>query len=239
MRKAGHITALALKAAEAVIRPGVTTLEIDHAVRKAIADAGAKPSFLGYGGFPASACVSINEEVIHGIPSNRKVHEGDIVKIDVGAFIDGFHGDSARTFPVGKISDEAQKLIDVTRQSFYEGIKYARVGYRVSDISHAIQEYAERHGYGVVRQYVGHGIGAKLHEDPEVPNFGQPGHGPRLLPGMTLAIEPMINAGTHEVDVLKDQWTVVTRDKSLSAHYEHTILITNGAPELLTFCEGK
>jgi len=236
MRKAGHITALALKAAEAVIRPGVTTLEIDHAVRKAIADAGAKPSFLGYGGFPASACVSINEEVIHGIPSNRKVHEGDIVKIDVGAFIDGFHGDSARTFPVGKISDEAQKLIDVTRQSFYEGIKYARVGYRVSDISHAIQEYAERHGYGVVRQFVGHGIGAKLHDDPEVPNFGQPGHGPRLLPGMTLAIEPMINVGTHEVDILSDQWTVVTRDKSLSAHYEHTILITSGDPELLTSC---
>ena len=236
MRKAGHITALALKAAEAVIRPGVTTLEIDRAVHKAIADAGAKPSFLGYGGFPASACVSINEEVIHGIPSNRKVREGDIVKVDVGAFIDGFQGDSARTFPVGKISDEAQKLIDVTRQSFYEGIKYARVGYRVSDISHAIQEYAERHGYGVVRQFVGHGIGAKLHEDPEVPNFGQPGHGPRLLPGMTLAIEPMINVGTHEVDILSDQWTVVTRDKSLSAHYEHTILITSGDPELLTVC---
>lgn len=236
MKKAGHITALALKAAEAVIRPGVTTLEIDRAVHKAIADAGAKPSFLGYGGFPASACVSINEEVIHGIPSNRKVREGDIVKVDVGAFIDGFQGDSARTFPVGKISDEAQRLIDVTRQSFYEGIKYARVGYRVSDISHAIQEYAERHGYGVVRQFVGHGIGAKLHEDPEVPNFGQPGHGPRLLPGMTLAIEPMINVGTHEVDILGDQWTVVTRDKSLSAHYEHTILITSGDPELLTVC---
>ena len=239
MRKAGYITALALKAAEAVIRPGVTTLEIDHAVRKAIADAGAKPSFLGYGGFPASACVSINEEVIHGIPSNRKVHEGDIVKVDVGAVIDGFNGDSARTFPVGKISDDAQKLIDVTRQSFYEGIKYARVGYRVSDISHAIQEYAERHGYSVVRQFVGHGIGAKLHEDPEVPNFGQPGHGPRLMPGMTLAIEPMINVGTHEVDSLKDQWTVVTKDRSLSAHYEHTILITSGDPELLTFCKDE
>ena len=239
MRKAGYITALALKAAEAVIRPGVTTLEIDHAVRKAIADAGAKPSFLGYGGFPASACVSINEEVIHGIPSNRKVHEGDIVKVDVGAVIDGFNGDSARTFPVGKISDDAQKLIDVTRQSFYEGIKYARVGYRVSDISHAIQEYAERHGYSVVRQFVGHGIGAKLHEDPEVPNFGQPGHGPRLMPGMTLAIEPMINVGTHEVDILKDQWTVVTKDRSLSAHYEHTILITSGDPELLTFCKDE
>lgn len=237
MRKAGHITALALKAAEAVIRPGVTTLEIDRAVHKAIVDAGAKPSFLGYGGFPASACVSVNEEVIHGIPGNRKVHEGDIVKVDVGAFIDGYTGDSARTFPVGTVSDEARRLIDVTRQSFYEGIKYARVGYRVSDISHAIQEYAERHGYGVVRQFVGHGIGAKLHEDPEVPNFGQPGHGPRLLPGMTLAIEPMINAGTHEVDILKDQWTVVTRDKALSAHYEHTILITTGDPELLTFCE--
>lgn len=239
MRKAGHITALALKAAEAVIRPGVTTLEIDHAVRKAIAEAGAKPTFLGYGGFPASACVSVNEEVIHGIPGNRRVHEGDIVKVDVGAFIDGFTGDSARTFPVGRISDEAQRLIDVTRQSFYEGIKYARVGYRVSDISHAIQEYAERHGYSVVRQFVGHGVGAKLHEDPEVPNFGQPGHGPRLLPGMTLAIEPMINVGTHEVEILANQWTVVTKDRKLSSHYEHSVLITNGDPELLTFCEDE
>ncbi len=236
MRKAGHITALALKAAEAVIKPGVTTLEIDRAVHKAIVDAGAKPAFLGYGGFPGSACISVNEEVIHGIPGGRKVREGDIVKVDVGAYIDGFNGDSARTFPVGEVDSEALRLIEVTRQSFYEGIKFARVGYRVSDISHAIQQYAEGHGFGVVRTFVGHGIGSKLHEDPEVPNYGQPGHGPRLLPGMTIAIEPMINAGTHEVDVLKDGWTVVTRDRKLSAHYEHTVLITTGEPELLTVC---
>ncbi len=237
MRKAGYITALALKAAEAVIKPGVTTLEIDHAVHKAIVDAGAKPSFLGYGGFPASACVSVNEEVIHGIPGGKKVRNGDIVKVDVGAYIDGFNGDSARTFPVGEVSDETLRLIEVTRQSFYEGIKFARVGYRVSDISHAIQQYAEGHGFSVVRSFVGHGIGSKLHEDPEVPNYGQPGHGQRLLPGMTIAIEPMINAGTYEVDVLKDGWTVVTRDRKLSSHYEHTVLITTGDPELLTVCD--
>ena len=236
MKIAGEITGAALNAAKAVIRPGISTKDIDRAVNEAIVSRGAKPSFLGYGGFPASACVSINDEIIHGIPdSHRIIREGDIVKVDVGAYIGGFHGDSAASFPVGKVSDEAQKLMDVTRQSFYEGIKFARVGYRISDISHAVQEYAESFGYGVVRQYVGHGVGRNLHEDPEVPNYGNPGHGPRLMPGMTIAIEPMINIGTYDVYVLDNDWTVKTKDGSLSSHYEHTILITTGDPVLLTY----
>jgi methionyl aminopeptidase len=237
MKKSGAITAAARKAAKAVIRPGVTTKHIDRAVHAAITAAGATPTFLGYGGFPGSACVSVNDEVIHGIPGDRVVHEGDLVKIDVGAFYDGFTGDCAATFPVGEISDDAKKLIAVTRQSFYEGIKFARVGHRVSDISHAIQVYAESFGYGVVRRYIGHGVGRKLHEDPEVPNFGKPGHGPRLLPGMTIAIEPMINIGTYDVVVMPDDWTVKTADRSLSAHYEHSVLITTGDPVLLTSWE--
>lgn len=236
MKLAGEITGAALNAARAVIRPGVSTLDIDRAVHEAIVSRGAKPSFLGYGGFPGSACVSINDEVIHGIPSShRLVREGDIVKVDVGAYIGGFHGDSAASFPVGEVSEEAHRLMDVTRQSFYEGIKYARVGFRISDISHAVQEYAESFGYGVVRQYVGHGVGRNLHEDPEVPNYGRPGHGPRLMPGMTIAIEPMINIGTYEVKVLDDDWTVKTKDGSLSAHYEHSVLITTGEPVMLTY----
>lgn len=234
MQKSGAITAAAMQAARAVIRPGVTTREIDRAVHDAILAHGAKPSFLGYGGFPASACVSVNDEVIHGIPGSRKINEGDLVKIDVGAFFEGFHGDCAATFAVGEVSAEARKLMDVTRQSFYEGIKFARVGYRVSDISHAIQGYAESFGFGVVRQFIGHGVGRQLHEDPEVPNFGKPGHGPRLLPGMTIAIEPMINAGSYDVKVMPDRWTVKTIDQSLSAHYEHSVLITTGDPVLLT-----
>ena len=234
MQKSGAITAAAMQAARAVIRPGVTTKEIDRAVHEAILAHGATPSFLGYGGFPASACVSVNDEVIHGIPGSRKILEGDLVKIDVGAYFEGFHGDCAATFAVGQVSEEARKLMDVTRQSFYEGIKFARVGYRVSDISHAIQEYAESFGFGVVRQFIGHGVGRKLHEDPEVPNFGKPGHGPRLLPGMTIAIEPMINAGSFDVKVMPDNWTVKTIDHSLSAHYEHSVLITTGDPVLLT-----
>lgn len=234
MQKSGEITAAAMMAAKAVIHPGVTTRYIDQAVHAAILSHGATPSFLGYAGFPGSACVSVNDEVIHGIPGDRVVHEGDLVKVDVGAFFEGFHGDCAATFAVGEISEEARRLMDVTRQSFYEGIKFARVGYRVSDISHAVQEYAERFGYGVVRQYVGHGVGRKLHEDPEVPNFGKPGHGPRLLPGMTIAIEPMINAGSFDVRVMPDNWTVKTVDHSLSAHYEHSVLITTGDPVLLT-----
>lgn len=234
MQKSGAITAAAMMAARAVIRPGVTTRQIDRAVHAEILAHGAVPSFLGYGGFPGSACVSVNDEVIHGIPGDRVIHEGDLVKIDVGALFEGFHGDCAATFAVGEVSEEARRLMDVTRQSFYEGIKFARVGYRVSDISHAIQEYAEGRGYGVVRQYVGHGVGRKLHEDPEVPNFGKPGHGPRLLPGMTIAIEPMINAGSFDVKVMPDNWTVKTADHSLSAHYEHSVLITTGDPVLLT-----
>lgn len=234
MQKSGAITAAAMQAARAVIRPGVTTREIDRAVHDAILAHGAKPSFLGYGGFPASACVSVNDEVIHGIPGSRKINEGDLVKIDVGAYFEGFHGDCAATFAVGEVSAEARKLMDVTRQSFYEGIKFARVGYRISDISHAIQEYAESFGFGVVRQFIGHGVGRQLHEDPEVPNFGKPGHGPRLLPGMTIAIEPMINAGSYDVKVMPDRWTVKTVDQSLSAHYEHSVLITTGDPVLLT-----
>ena len=238
MRKAGRITAAARKLAGEMVQPGITTLEIDREVRKFITSCGAKPSFLGYGGFPGSACISINDVVIHGIPDHRKLQEGDIVSIDVGAFFDGFHGDCAATFPCGKISEEAQRLIDVTERSFWEGIKMARAGNRVSDISHAVQQYAEGQGCGVVRSFVGHGVGAKLHEAPEVPNFGPAGHGPRLIAGMTLAVEPMITAGHWDVLVLPDKWTTVTVDGSLAAHYENSILITDGDPEILTVAEG-
>ena len=239
MRKACQITAAARKLAGDMIRPGISTGEIDKAVHDFILSQGAKPSFLGYSGYPASVCISINDQVIHGIPDNkRKLKEGDIVSIDVGAYYRGFHGDCAATFPCGKVSEEAQKLIEVTRQSFFEGIRYARQGARVSDISHAVQAYAEQFGYGVVRQYVGHGVGENLHEEPEVPNYGAPGRGPRLIRGMTLAIEPMINLGTHEVRVLRDGWTVVTGDGKLSAHYENTVLITDGEPEILTVTGG-
>ena len=234
MRRAGQITAAARALAGKMVRPGVTTLEIDTAVRKFIESQGATPSFLGYGGFPASACISVNDEVIHGIPSNQVLKEGDIVSVDVGAYLDGFHGDCCGTFACGTISPEARRLIDVTRQSFFEGIRMARPGNRVSDISHAVQQYVEQNGYSVVRNFVGHGVGAKLHEPPEVPNFGPAGHGARLLPGMVLAVEPMVNAGGWEVRVLKDGWTTVTVDGSLAAHYENTILITEGEPELLT-----
>ena len=222
-----------------MVRPGVTTHEIDTAVRKFIESHGAKPSFLGYSGFPGSACISINEEVIHGIPGPRKLKEGDIVSVDVGAFLDGFHGDCACTVPCGEIGDEAKRLIEVTRQSFYEGIKFARVGYRISDISSAVQAYVEAQGFSVVRDFVGHGVGAQLHESPEVPNFGRPGHGVRLQPGMTLAIEPMVNAGGYGVHVLPDGWTTKTRDGRLSAHYENTVAITDGDPEILTNIDGE
>lgn len=239
MRTAGRITAAARKLAGEMVKPGVTTLEIDREVRKFIESHGAKPSFLGHGGFPASACISVNEVVIHGIPDHRKLKEGDIVSIDVGAFLDGFHGDCAATFPCGEVSEQAAKLIQVTEQSFWAGMKMAVAGNRVSDISHAVQQYAEGNGCGVVRSFVGHGVGAKLHEAPEVPNFGPAGHGPRLMGGMTLAVEPMITAGHWEVRVLKDKWTTVTADGSLAAHYENTILITDGEPEILTVAEGR
>ncbi len=234
MRKACQITAAARKLAGDMIRPGITTREIDKAVHHFILSQGAKPSFLGLYDYPASVCISVNEEIIHGIPSRRKLQEGDIVSIDVGAYYHGFHGDCAATYPCGKVSEEAQRLIDVTRQSFFEGIRFARQGARVSDISHAVQTYAESFGYGVVRDYVGHGVGEKMHEEPEVPNYGAPGRGPRLIRGMTIAVEPMITQGTYEVRVLNDGWTVVTRDGKLSAHYENTVLITDGEPEILT-----
>ena len=240
MRVACRITALARKAAYDAVAPGVTTDDIDRIVRKTIEEAGAKPSFLGYGGFPGSACVSINDEVIHGIPSKKRVvRSGDIVKIDVGAYIGGFHGDCACTVPCGEVSEEAKRLIEVTRQSFYEGIKFAREGCRVSDISAAVQAYAQANGFSVVRSFVGHGVGRQLHESPEDPNFGRPGHGVRLQRGMTLAVEPMVNAGVYDVRVLSDGWTVKTKDGKLSAHYENTIAITDGEPEILTAIDGE
>ena len=238
MRQACKITAAARALAGEMVRPGVSTKQIDKAVHDFIVSQGAKPSFLGYNGFPGSACISVNEEVIHGIPGGKILKDGDIVSVDVGAFFQGFHGDCADTFACGSISANAQRLIDVTRQSFYEGIRFARRGNRVSDISHAIQMYVESNGFSVVRSFIGHGVGAQLHEEPEVPNFGAPGRGPRLLPGMTLAIEPMVNAGSHDVRILRDRWTVVTQDGELSAHFENTVLITDGEPEILTVTEG-
>ena len=238
MRQACKITAAARALAGEMVRPGVTTRQIDKAVHDFIVSQGAKPSFLGYNGFPGSACVSVNSTVIHGIPGSYELQEGDIVSVDVGAYYKGFHGDCAATYPCGAISAEAKKLIEVTEQSFYEGIRFATRGHRVSDISHAVQKHVESNGFSVVRTFVGHGVGAQLHEEPEVPNFGNPGRGPRLLPGMTLAIEPMVNAGSHDVRILKDKWTVVTVDGALSAHYENTVLITDGEPEILTVAEG-
>ena len=237
MRQACKITAAARALAGEMVRPGVSTREIDKAVHDYIVSQGAKPSFLGYHGFPGSTCISVNDTVIHGIPGGYVLQDGDIVSVDVGAYYKGFHGDCAATYPCGTVSADAQKLIDVTKQSFFEGIRFAKKGHRVSDISHAIQTYVESNGFSVVRSFVGHGVGAQLHEEPEVPNYGAPGRGPRLLPGMTLAIEPMVNVGTYEVQVLKDRWTTVTADGKLSAHYENTVLITDGEPEILTVAE--
>ena len=234
MKEACIISARALKLAGEAIEPGITTLELDTLIRKYIESQGAKPSFLGYGGFPASACISINETVIHGIPDKRKIQAGDIVSVDVGAFLNGFHGDNAATFAAGDVSKEAQALMTATKESLYEGIKAAVAGNRIGDISAAVQRYVEVRGYSVVRQFVGHGVGTNLHEDPSVPNFGTPGRGPRLLPGMTLAIEPMINEGTEDVRILKDGWTTVTTDGKLSAHFEHTVAITSDGPVIMT-----
>ena len=234
MRRAGKITAAARALAGEMVKPGVTTQEINDEVERFIRKEGAIPSFLNYSGYPGSICISVNDEVIHGIPGKRVLQDGDIVSVDVGAYIGGYHGDCAATFACGTITPEAQDLIDVTRQSFFEGIKFAKKGYRVSDISAAIQVYVESHGYSIVREYVGHGIGKNLHESPEVPNFGNPGRGVRLLPGMTLAIEPMVNAGSAAIQLLSDGWTVKTRDGKYAAHYENTILITDGEPEILT-----
>jgi len=238
MRQACKITAAARALAGEMVRPGVSTKAIDQAVHDFIVAQGAKPSFLNYNGFPASACISVNSTVIHGIPGGYILREGDIVSIDVGAYYKGFHGDCAATFACGAISTDAQKLIDVTQQSFFEGMKFAKMGFRVQDISHAIQTYVESNGFSIVRSFVGHGVGRQLHEEPEVPNFGKPGRGARLVKGMTIAVEPMVNAGTHEVTVLRDGWTVKTVDDKLSAHYENTVLITDGEPEILTVTEG-
>ena len=234
MRRAGKITAAARALAGEMVRPGVTTQEIDSAVEHFIRKQGAVPSFLHYNGYPASACISVNDEVIHGIPGKRVLQEGDIVSVDVGAYIGGFHGDCAATFPCGHVSPGAQDLIAATRQSFFEGIRFAKEGCRLQDISAAIQAYVESHGYSVVREYVGHGVGAQMHEPPEIPNYGHPGRGPRLLRGMTLAIEPMVNAGSPAIRVLPDGWTVKTLDGKWAGHYENTILITDGEPEILT-----
>ena len=235
MRQAGRISARALKLAGEAVEPGVTTGEIDRIVRRYIESEGATPSFLGYGGFPASACISVNNEVIHGIPGHRVLKAGDIVSVDVGAHFKGFHGDNAWTYPCGDVSKEAQALMDVTRESLFEGIAQAKAGQRIGDISSAVQRYVEARGYSVVRQFVGHGVGASLHESPEVPNFGTPGRGARLLPGMTIAIEPMINEGSPDFYVDEENdWTVYTIDDGLSAQIEYMVLIKEDGVEILT-----
>jgi len=235
MRAAGRISARALKIAGEAVEPGVSTWEIDRIARRYIEDQGAKPTFLGYGGFPASACISVNNVIIHGIPSKSNIiKQGDIVSIDIGATFDGYVGDNAFTFPCGDVSAEAQALMDATREGLFEGIKAAKAGARIGDIGSAVQRYTEARGYSVVRDYVGHGVGAKMHEDPSVPNYGTPGRGVRLLPGMTIAIEPMINQGVKEVITLKDGWTTITADGKLSAHFEHSIAITSDGPVILT-----
>ena len=234
MRRAGEITAAARAVARDMVKPGVTTAQIDKAVYEFIRSQGATPSFLHYNGYPASVCVSVNDEIIHGIPGKRVLQEGDVVSVDVGAYIGGVHGDCAGTYPCGQVSDQALELIRVTQQSFFEGLKFAREGYRISDIGHAVQEYVERHGYSIVREYVGHGIGHNMHEAPEIPNYGKPGHGPRLLRGMTIAVEPMVNAGSAAIINMSDGWTVKTADGRNAAHYENTILITDGEPQILT-----
>ena len=234
MRVAGKIVARTHEMLMPYIKPGITTRELDQIAEDYIRSQGAVPSFLNYDGFPANICISVNEEVIHGIPGIRRLQDGDIVGIDIGAYIHGFHGDAARTHAVGQVSAENQKLIEVTRQSFFDGIEFAKEDCHLYHISAAIQETVEKNGFSVVREYIGHGVGHDLHESPEIPNYRQPSRGPRLRRGMTLAIEPMVNAGTHEIEVLHDRWTVVTKDGKCSAHYENTVLITDGAPELLT-----
>ncbi|OEF97917.1 type I methionyl aminopeptidase [Desulfuribacillus alkaliarsenatis] len=234
MREAGRIVAITHEELRKAVQPGVTTLELDRIAEATIRKHGAEPSFKGYSGFPASICASVNEELVHGIPSKRALKDGDIISIDVGAYIHGFHGDAAVTLPVGQISDEAKKLLEVTEKSLYEGISKATINNRLSDISHAVQTYAEQYGYSIVREYVGHGIGKNMHEDPQIPNFGPPNRGPRLKKGMVLAIEPMVNIGTYHVKTLLDNWTVVTVDGKLCAHFEHTVVITDNGPEILT-----
>ncbi|RDY22730.1 type I methionyl aminopeptidase [Romboutsia maritimum] len=234
MREAGKIVAETHQILKEAIIPGISTLELDKIAEENIKKYNAVPSFKGYGGFPGSICASINDQVVHGIPGNHIVKEGDIISLDVGAYYKGYHGDSAKTHGVGMISEENRKLIEVTRESFYEGLKFAKLGYRLSDISHAIQAHVEKYGFSIVRDLVGHGVGSELHEDPQVPNYGPPGKGPRLQEGMVIAIEPMVNAGRYHVKTLADEWTIVTIDGKNSAHYEHTIAITEDEPLILT-----
>jgi len=235
MRESGKVTAYILSELKNLIRPGISTKDIDDFVEATILKYRMIPSFKGYNGYPASACVSVNEEVVHGIPSPKKIlREGDIVSVDVGTTYKGYVSDAARTYPVGKIGEEAQRLITVTEQSFFEGLKFCRAGFRLSDISAAIQQKVESEGFSVIRDFVGHGIGRAMHEEPQIPNYGKPGRGPRLVPGMVFAIEPMVNQGDYEVRVLENNWTVVTVDGKLSAHYENTVVITDGEPDLLT-----
>ena len=238
MREAGKVTGFILKELENFIRPGLSTADIDRFVEKTIRDAGMIPTFKGYGGFPASACVSVNDEVVHGIPSKKRIlREGDIVSVDVGATYKGYVSDAARTYPVGEVSDVARHLMQATKDSFFAGLEFCKVGCRLSDISHAIQVSAEGEGFGVIRDYVGHGVGQNMHEDPQIPNFGKAGRGPRLAAGMVFAIEPMITEKSYDTQVLSNDWTVVTIDGGLAAHYENTVVITDGEPELLTLGE--
>ena len=240
MKEAGRITGEALLVAREHIREGVSTYELDRLIREHIERSGAKPSFLGYGGFPGSACISINDEVIHGIPSKKRIlQEGDIVKVDVGAFYGGFHGDAARTIPVGRVSAEAEKLIKTTRNSFFAGVEQLRPGNRIGDVGAAIQGCVEKEGFSVVRRYIGHGVGHALHEQPDVPNYGTPGRGTRLCVGMTLAIEPMVNTGSEEVFEMSDGWTVKTRDGGMSAHYENTVALTSDGVMILTLIDRE
>ncbi|MHC1746704.1 MAG: type I methionyl aminopeptidase [Negativicutes bacterium] len=234
LRDAGKIVAKTLEELRQVVQPGITTIELDRVAERFIKSCGAIPAFKGYNGFSGNICASINEQVVHGIPGSRKLKNGDTISIDVGAVINGYYGDAAITLPVGEIDAEVRQLLDVTEQSLYKGIEQAVLGNRLGDISHAVQKHSEAYGYGVVRDFVGHGIGRSMHEDPQIPNYGLPGRGPRLKTGMTLAIEPMINMGTYEVRTLNDGWTVVTADGSRSAHFEHTIAITPDGPEILT-----
>jgi methionyl aminopeptidase len=234
MRRAGQIVARAHELVANMIRPGITTAQIDCAVEEFLVKNGAIPAFKGYQGYPATVCASVDEVVVHGIPNDEVLKEGSIIGVDIGAFVDGFCGDSAWTYPVGSVTDEVKKLLEVTEKALFAGIEQAIIGNRLSDISNAIQTIVEENGFSVVRDFVGHGIGRKMHEDPQVPNFGPPGRGPRLKAGMTLALEPMVNMGSHHVQVCEDNWTVVTRDKSFSAHFEHTVAITDDGPMILT-----
>lgn len=238
MRISGRVTGHILKELENFIRPGISTADIDRFVESTITENGMIPTFKGYGGFPASACVSINEEVVHGIPSKKRIiQEGDIVSVDVGATYKGYVSDAARTYAVGQVSDTARKLMDATKGSFFAGLEFCKVGYRLSDISHAIQKKAEGEGFSVIRDFVGHGVGQNMHEEPQIPNYGRPGRGPRLTKGMVFAIEPMICEGGYDVQTLSNEWTVVTLDGKLAAHYENTVVITDGEPELLTLAD--